>query len=62
MKNKLKEYIIKHYPGMHEFRNEYQNISDKMLVEDTEMLIKLSNNDDEKRELSYLLHNFQSRR
>jgi len=47
---------------MHEFRKEYQNITDKMLVEDTEMLIKLSNNDDEKTELSALLTDFQSRR
>jgi len=58
MKDKLIEYILKHYPGMNDFRKEYQNISDKMLIEDAKMLLKIFNDNEHTRELNRLLTEF----
>jgi hypothetical protein len=41
MREKLIEYIMNNFEGMHEFRKEYENISDKLLLEDAKMLQKL---------------------
>jgi len=58
MKNKLINYILKHYPGMNDFRKEYQKISDKMLIEDAKMLLKIFNDNEHTKELSDLLDEF----
>ena len=57
MRNKLITYIMQNYVGMHEFRKEYAHITDKMLIEDTRMLLKLFPNNDNT-ELTKLLNKF----
>lgn len=57
MRNKLIEYIMQHYKGMHEFRKEYEHITDKMLIEDAKMLLKLFPNNNNT-ELTKLLNKF----
>ena len=41
MKDKLIDYIVTHFEGLKEFRKEYEQISDRLLVEDGKMLLHL---------------------
>ena len=57
MKTKLINHILNNYQGMAVFRKEYHDISDKMLVEDCEMLIHLYHST----ELESLLNEFKEK-
>ena len=41
MRKKLIEYILTHFIGLAEFRKEYENISERLLLEDAKMMMKL---------------------
>jgi hypothetical protein len=54
MKDKLIEYIVTHFKGLSPFRKEYEQISDRLLVEDAKMLLHLFPS----KELEELLNEF----
>jgi len=47
-KTKLLNCVVENYEGIEEFRNEYLETNDKILIEDTKMLLKIFKNHEQK--------------